>query len=119
MKVDEFNYNISILQSRAKILSKYLSRIFFDEFDEFDSIIIEYEYTDSKAIFYICFNSITNENIKAIEFFYKFIELKYNWIIKIKNFDINDDPMAYIEFKLNERMINDIISKLEVKKRIK
>jgi len=117
MRIDDFNYNIYKLQSRAKILSEYLSEMFFSDFEEFDSIMIEYEYQDSQALFFVCFNSISNEIIKNISNFYKFIGLNCDdWIIKIKNFNRIDESLAYVEFKSNEQIINCIINKIEVMK---
>jgi len=114
MNIDEFNCNISKLQSRAKILSNYLVEMFFTENDEFDSIVIEYEYQDRQAIFYVCFNLISNDIIVSIKNIYNFIGLNYDeWIIKIKNFNIKDEPMAFIEFKSNEELINYTINKIE------
>src|ERR1035437_3821032 len=110
MKVDELNYNISKLQLRAKILSDYLSEMFFDEFDEFDTIVIEYEYKNSKASFYVCFDSISNDVIKNLKKFNNFIGLDCDDLtIKSKNFNRKDEPMVYVEFNSNEPFINNTI----------
>lgn len=115
MKVDELNYNISKLQLRAKILSDYLSEMFFDEFDEFDTIVIEYEYKNSKASFYVCFDSISNDVIKNLKKFNKFIGLDCDDLtIKSKNFNRKDEPMVYVEFNSNEPFINNTIHRIEM-----
>lgn len=115
MKVDELNYNISKLQLRAKILSDYLSEMFFDEFDEFDTIVIEYEYKNSKASFYVCFDSISNDVIKNLKKFNNFIGLDCDDLtIKSKNFNRKDEPMVYVEFNSNEPFINNTIHRIEM-----
>lgn len=111
MEIKKFN-NLS-----DKKLAKFIAKYFFNDLEEFDRVLANYDEHRNAYIFTICFNSIFKETIDAIDKFEKFMNFtKDGWNLQIDHFTYDDSPKAFYEFHLPEIGINKYLEKFQLLK---